>query len=205
MKKAVKSIICIMLAAFFVCSLTGCGETEAAEKAVNEMFAAFKSGNIEDAKKYVNLEDIKTSNAENYNTNDNINMIFKGIFSRLDYKVISSEKLDKNTVKVTAEISAVDMKPVMVDFFKQIVSQALQNALNGTSFNEEEMKKKMEEIFLNEVDKEGRPTVSKSIDIVVEKTEDGWKIKPNEIFSDAVAVTGGFVKAAEEAANALNF
>lgn len=181
-------------------SLTGCGEIKKAETAVNGMFAAFKKLDFEEAQKYVNIEDItKTDN----DTDKNSKLIMETVFDNLNYEIVSSEKIDDNTVIVKTKITATDMKPVMGEFFSKALEYALSTAFSTPHPTEEETNKKMEEILVECASKPDLATVTNEVDIKVIKTESkNWKIEADETFVNAVL--GGLAEAAKEMENAFN-
>lgn len=198
--KKIKSIIAIFLTLMLMLSLTGCGEIKKAETAVNGMFAAFKKLDFEEAQKYVNVEDItKTDN----DTDKNSKLIMETVFDNLNYEIVSSEKIDDNTVIVKTKITATDMKPVMGEFFSKALEYALSTAFSTPQPTEEETNKKMEEILVECVSKPDLATVTNEVDIKVIKTESkSWKIEADETFVNAVL--GGLAEAAKEMENAFN-
>ena len=114
--RKIKSTIAVILTLILMLSLTGCGEIKKAETAVNGMFTAFKNLDFEEAQKYVNVEEItKTDN----DTDENSKLIMETVFNKLNYEIVSSEKIDDNTVIVKTKITAIDMKPVMREFFSK--------------------------------------------------------------------------------------
>lgn len=193
--KKIKSLIAIILTFVMILSLTGCGETKKAETAVNNMFAAFKSLDFEEAQKYVNIDDIKTADSEDDLTG-NAEMFMKNLFDRLDYKIISSEKIDSSTVNVTTEITAIDMKPVLGEFFVAAMQYAFANAFADPQPTEEEANTKMEELFAASATKPDLATVTNEVVIKVVKEDKEWKIVSDDAFVDAIL--GGLASAAEE-------
>ena len=92
-----KKVFALILVSCMLLSFTGCGEVKNAEKAVNGMFTAFKNADLDEAQKYVNVDD--TTNAEN-KSDENTAIILKAIFEKLDYEIISSEKIDDSLKEV---------------------------------------------------------------------------------------------------------
>lgn len=109
--KKIKSIIAAVLVSVMAFSLTGCGEVKKAETTVNDMFAAFKSGDMEKAANYTNVDEIESMEDKNNTLTDD--EALKIMLGKVEYKIISSEKVDNITVKVKTEITAIDMKPVL--------------------------------------------------------------------------------------------
>ena len=198
--KRIRSIIATILAIVLLLSLTGCGEIKKAETAVNGMFTAFKNTDIEAAAKYVDVDEINAS--EDSSDSISTELVMKTIFNKLDYKIISSEKVDDTTVKVKTEITVTDMKPVLGEFFTNAMQYAFSAAFSNPQPTEEETNKKMEEMFIESASKEDLATVTNEVDITVEKTENNeWKVKSDDTFADALL--GGLITAGEELSKAF--
>ena len=196
--KRIKSIIATVLALVLLLSLTGCGEIKKAETAVNGMFTAFKNTDIEAAAKYVDVDEINAS--EDSSDSISTELVMKTIFNKLDYKIISSEKVDDTTVKVKTEITVTDMKPVLGEFFTNAMQYAFSTAFSNPQPTEEETNKKMEEMFIESASKEDLATVTNEVDITVVKTENNeWKVKSDDTF----ALLGGLITAGEELSKAF--
>lgn len=199
--KKIKSLIAIILTLIMMLSLTGCGEIKKAESTVSNMFAAFKALDFEEAQKYVNIDDIKPAESKD-DLPGNAEMFMKNLFDRLDYKIISSEKIDSNTVNVTTEITAIDMKPVLGEFFVAAMQYAFSNAFANPQPTEEETNAKMEELFTASATKPDLATVTNEVVIKVVKDDKEWKVVSDDAFVDAIL--GGLSAAAEELENAFN-
>lgn len=198
--KRIKSIIATILALVLLLSLTGCGEIKKAETAVNGMFTAFKNTDIEAAAKYVDVDEINAS--EDSSDSISTELVMKTIFNKLDYKIISSEKVDDTTVKVKTDITVTDMKPVLGEFFTNAMQYAFSTAFSNPQPTEEETNKKMEEMFIESASKEDLATVTNEVDITVVKTENNeWKVKSDDTFADALL--GGLITAGEELSKAF--
>lgn len=198
--KRIKSIIATILALVLLLSLTGCGEIKKAETAVNGMFTAFKNTDIEAAAKYVDVDEINAS--EDSSDSISTELVMKTIFNKLDYKIISSEKVDDTTVKVKTEITVTDMKSVLGEFFTNAMQYAFSTAFSNPQPTEEETSKKMEEMFIESASKEDLATVTNEVDITVVKTENNeWKVKSDDTFADALL--GGLITAGEELSKAF--
>ena len=199
--KKIKSLIVIILTFILILSLTGCGEIKKAETTVNNMFTAFKALDFEEAQKYVNLDDIKTNESEDDLTG-NEEMFMKNLFDRLDYRIISSEKIDSNTINVTTEVTAIDMKPVLGEFFVEVMKYAFSNAFANPQPTEEETNAKMEELFAASATKPDLATVTNEVVIKVVKSDKAWKVVCDDAFVDAIL--GGLTTATKELGNVFN-
>lgn len=201
MKKIFKTSVAIILNLALILGLTGCGEEKKAEKAVNSMFNAFQNLDFETAKNYVNLDDIKVSESEDSVTG-NAEMFMKTLFGKLDYKILSSEKTDNNTVMVKTQITAIDMKPVMGEFFTNAMQYAFSNAFADPQLSEEETNKKMEEMFIESATKPDLATVTNEVNIKVVKADKTWKISADDTFTNALL--GGLIDVAKDMENSFN-
>lgn len=193
--KKIKVLTAVILAFLLMFSLTGCGEIEKAESAVRGMFEAFKSSNIEEAQKYVNIEDI-TSAGETDMTKDSA-VITDTVFKNLSYEIVSSEQTDDNTVIVKTKITTTDMKPVMGEYFSKTLEYTLSNVFTYSELTEEEKSAKMNEILEECVSKDNLDTVTNEVDIKVVKNDNNeWKIESDETFVNALL--GGLIEAIED-------
>ena len=198
--KRFKSITAIILTLILTLSLTGCGEVKKAETAVNGMFTAFKALNFEEAQKYVNVDEITKAGEE---ANENSMLIMETVFDNLSYEIISSEKVDNETVIVKTKVTATDMKPVLGEFLSKALEYAFSNAFADPQPTEEESDKKMEEILVECASKPDLATVTNEVDIKVVKTESkDWKIEADDAVVNALL--GGLADAAKEMENAFN-
>ncbi len=123
-----KKIVAVLLACCLALSLAGCGEIQKAESTVKGMFEAFKNLDFEEAQKYVDVGDITSVSDE---ASVNVEKIIETVFGSLDYEIVSSEKVDDHVV-VKTKITAIDMKPVMSDFFSKALEYALSNAFSSS-------------------------------------------------------------------------
>lgn len=198
--KRIKTITAIILTLILTLSLTGCGEIKKAETAVNGMFTAFKSLNFEEAQKYVNVDEITKAGEE---ANENSMLIMETVFDNLSYEIISSEKVDNETVIVKTKVTATDMKPVLGEFLAKALEYAFSNAFANPQPTKEETNKKMEEILVECASKPDLATVTNEVDIKVIKTESkDWKIEADDAVVNALL--GGLADAAKEMENAFN-
>lgn len=203
MKKTLKITTSLLLILIMIVSLSGCGEVKKAENTVNNTFSALEEADIEKLSEYMNLDDFKSDSTDADSITSNVEMLIKNMFSRLDYKIISSEKIDNTTVVVTTEITNTDMKPVIEEFLANASQYAFANAFSDSQPSEEEASKKMEEMLIESINKSDRTTVTNTAAITVIKAEDkSWKIKSDDAFLDALM--GGLYEVTKEIENSFN-
>ena len=199
--RKIKSLLAIVLMFALMFTLAGCGEIKKAEATVNGMFTAFKNTDLDAASKYVNVDEINAS--EDKTDGISTEVVMKTIFDKLDYKILSSEKIDDDTVKVKTKITVTDMKPVLGDFFTKAMQYAFSTAFSDPQPTEEETNKKAEEIFIESASKDDLATVTNEVDIKVVKNKAGeWKVETDDTFANALL--GGLLDAAKELGNAFN-
>ena len=173
-----------------------------AEQTVKDMLDAFKKLDFKTAEKYVNLDDIKVSDGESTTVAD-ADTIFNAMFDKLDYKIVSTEKEGADTAYVVTEITAVDIQPVVNKYLKNMLQFALENAFDEKKISDEENAAKMNELFKEAAEKEGKGTVTKTVKIKVKKDGKNWKVIPDDDFSEAV--TGGIVNAIKNMPDSFDY
>lgn len=200
--KKLRSLIAIVLVLVLLFSFTGCGEVQKAEASVNSMFKAFMNMEFDEARKYVNVDDI-IDDAEDELTDEYSQVLLESIFSNLNYEIISSEKIDSNTVMVKTKITATDMVPVLRDYMTQAFQYAFSVAFSYPQPSEEETQQKMLDMLKEIVSQPELATVTNEVDLKVVKTESKeWKIESDDAFGNAI--TGGLLDAVEQLNSSLS-
>ena len=199
MKKVLKLFVLMILVVSMTLSLVACGTgvTEKAEASVNGMFQAFKALDFEKAQQFVNLNEL-TFDKDEVSLDVEAKTFMKALFGKLDYAIVSSEKVDDNTVNVVVKITALDMKPILADFMIAALQYAFSNAFADPQPTEEETAQKMEELLVAAATKDGLTTVTKEVTVKVVNRDNSWKIAPDDAFTNALF--GGL----KEASDALN-
>ncbi len=169
--KKVKSLLALILALILVFALAGCdSQKKKAENAVEGLMKAFQEGDIETISEYLGEEAPEFTEQEED--------LVKAWFGNLEYKIISSEKEDDDTVIVTTEITAVDMEAVLQEYMQKVMEAATSGKYD--SFTEEEMTeefmKMLEECFTAEDIK----TVTTEVDLTVQKDGSDWVVNSSE-------------------------
>lgn len=109
--------------------------------------------------------------------------------------------IDKNTVHVQTEITAVDMGPVLTDFFATALEEAIATAFEAP-LSEEENDKSMEELFMQSVSKPDWETVSNEVTIEVVRVGKEWKVNSDDNLVNALL--GGLSDVVKEVEDTLN-
>ena len=185
--KRTKNILSILLIVALMLSLIGCGKAETPKNAVNNMFAALKEVNIEEAEKYIDggkfapfEEDDAEDGEDELDSMPEplLTALFDATLKKLSYNIISSEVKDDNTAVVKAEITVTDMTPIASDFISQMFSYLLATAFITPQPTDEEKQQAVADIFIRLCNNTELSTVTKQADINLVKTESGeWKVK----------------------------
>lgn len=155
-----------------------------AEKAVNGMFASFHELDFEAAKKYIDMDTITLSKP--YTGVGSAQIYMNGLFNHISSEILSSEKVGENQIIVTANVSAVKMKPIMADFTPKGINFIFQDAYSETPLDDVQREKKLGELFAGSVSSLKLATVTNQVDITVERSDDGWMVLADEALINAL-------------------
>lgn len=212
MKTTIKKIMAVLLSAILVLSMVGCGEKkdsaakpgvqvtaeEAAKLAVQALLDALKAADMEAAKKFLTTEGA-VSELEGVLTHE---PFMKLLFGSLDYKILSAEKADENTVTVTAQITARDMKPVIQAALEKLINFALEANFAQTPLSEEAYAQKTLEIYTQAMEETENTTVTNTVSVPVKKENDVWTVRADAAFANAVL--GGLQTAVQDIVSEMN-
>lgn len=151
---------------------------------VDKMFTAIKTGDEEQIKQYINIEELtEEEGATEENTSENEEME-KVMLKNLNYEVISTDvKLNECTVK--ANISNKDLKTVFGNYMTKVFSLAFSQAFGAMT--EEEMDNQLKQYFEEQYDSDSIETITTEITINMKKENGKWNITCDEDkFIDAV-------------------
>lgn len=183
MKKGYRIAVCILLVFSMLLTMSGCGEEKKATNTFNALMTSLQSLDFESAKQYMDFEE--ASIGEDSLTGD-AEIFMKNLFDQLEWEVVSAQKIDASTVKITAKITALDMKPILEQFFVQALQYAFGSAFSDAQPTEEETNAKMGEILTGIVSAGGLEKVTNEVTVDVVKGENGWEVVSNEAFVDAL-------------------
>ncbi len=195
MRKKLKIVTAYILIFSAMLMLTSCGEIKKAENSVNNMFIALKNLDFEGIQNYINTNgndtdaDIELAQPILEITADNI-----------DYRIISSQQTDDNTVIVKTEITSANLVPAMSEYISQAFQFAFENAFSQTPLTEEEQDQKMTELFTDIIANAELEPVTNEVDIKVIKNENNsWIIQTDDKLENAIF--GGLVEEADKIEN----
>lgn len=197
MKNTIKLTSVLLAMILIFASLTGCKEVEKSEAAVSGMFTELKNKNLDGAKTYLNTDEITIDD----NVSDEyIKIAMDLLFDKLDYNIISAEKIDNNTVIVKTQVTALDMKPIISDVFMDLMKFRFSSEYSA-NMTMEAIQNKVIDILKSSIG-ENSETVTTEVDIKVVKEGKSWKVAGNDELADAVM--GKITEAADGLGDILN-
>lgn len=167
------------------------------EDTVEKMLAALSEMDMAEAELYIVSDNTITYPDEGGTDETSVideNVLMETIFKNMGYKIISSRISDEYTAVVTAEITVTDMKPVVNEFFTNMIEYLFSIAFTDPQPSEEEQQSAIKELFTQSCMKEDLDTITNIVEIMLIKTsDDEWKIQPDEVLREALF--GGFLSA----------
>lgn len=178
MKKVLKiALIVVLIIAlavggyFIILNLT----KKQALDTVDKMFTAIKTGDEEQIKQYINIEDL-TEEEEEENTSEDQEME-KAMLKNLNYEVISTDvKFNECTVKLN--VSNKNLKIVFGNYMTKAFSLAFSQAFGAIT--EEEMNNQLKQYFEEQYDSDSTETITSEITINMKKESGKWNITCDE-------------------------
>ncbi|MDO4378395.1 MAG: DUF5105 domain-containing protein [Erysipelotrichia bacterium] len=175
-----KNILKVLLVLSMIITLTACGEKP--EKVVKTFLNNCKSGNLTEL--YAADED-NTMNDEQYAA------LFKTIFSKMSYKIKTTEMKSDNEAIVTTEITTIDMSSSFKDIINDYLNWVMGKVFSSEDLSEEEVAAKLSELLNTALERNKDKTITFTVDIRVTKDNNGkWQIDFNNTLMNAL--TGGF-------------
>ena len=137
------------------------------------MFTALKTGDEEQIKQYINIENIIEKNeTEEDRTSDNQDME-KTMLKNLNYEVVSTDvKINECTIKLN--VSNKNLKTVFGNYISKAFSVAFSQAFGAMT--EEEMDAQLKQYFEEQYNSENIETVTTEVTINMKKENGKWKI-----------------------------
>ena len=160
---------------------------------VDKMFTALKTGDEEQIKQYINIEDVIEQNEASEDNKD----MEKTMLKNLNYKVLSTDvKINECTMKLN--ISNKNLKTVFGNYISKAFSVAFSQAFGAMT--EEEMDAQLKQYFEEQYNSEDIETVTTEVTINMKKEDGKWNINCDE---DAFvnAVLPGYKEVAESLNN----
>ncbi len=202
MKKVLKILLIVLLViilivgGYFIALNT---TKKQALDTVDKMFIALKTGDQEQIKQYINIEN---ETEENETTEENIaedQDMEKAMLKNLNYEVVSTDvKINECTVKLN--VSNKNLKTVFANYMSKAFSVAFSQAFG--EMTEEEMDTQLKQYFEEQYNSDDVETVTTEITINMKKQDGKWNIDgDDEAFVNAILP--GY-KEIEETVNNMN-
>lgn len=177
MKKFSKIISIILCVSLFSTFLSGCVKIPQAESAVKHALWSLKSGTLEDASEFMDVDKIiNASNAEISTLPINENVLLEKTFRTFKYKIISSKIIDEKTVNVKIKLTTIDMQPILTEFSALVLQYCFTNSYICPAPSRDEVKETIEKYLTRCTSKKDLMTTTNELDIKVYKVKDTWRI-----------------------------
>lgn len=201
MKKTTRKILIPILMLSLIFSICGCSAEQSAKNTVDNMFKAFEELDFEKAKKYIDTDEIKFTDNSNSVTG-NAEMYMQTLFDRLSHEIVSAEAVDDDTVTVKTKITAVNMEPVMINFFTKAMQYTFAAALSEEKPTDDEMNQQLISYFVECATADDNEMITNEVDITVTKVDGNWTVSTDETFINALF--GNLLDALSGIENAIN-
>lgn len=151
---------------------------------VDKMFTAIKTGDEEQIKQYINIDNLKEEEEEAKSNIDKDQEMEKIMLNNLNYEVISTDvKFNQCTVKLN--ISNKNLKTVFENYIAKAFSLAFSQAFGAMT--EEEMDNQLKQYFEEQYNSESTETITSEMTIDLKKENGKWTVNCDEDkFVDAV-------------------
>jgi hypothetical protein len=196
MMKKLLGIICAGIVAF---SLAACGGASPSD-AVDHMLKAVKSQDTDTVKSYYDgdvdsaLGDITSlfNQKASKDLTDDQKAILKKLTDKLldfDYSV-GEEKINGDTATVSVKFTTYKFGSMFDSMLSEYMQKAFTYAFSDTDLSDEKTEELLYDSLEKQLDQLKEKNYTKTVDINLKKTDDGWKIK--KLNGDEIdAITGG--------------
>lgn len=177
--KWITTILCIILAF----SLVGC-RAPSPDSVVNNFLSDLQQGNLETAAQYLNntTDDEFADNIADSEADDE--EMQKALFSKIQHEIISSN-IEGNTAKVETKITSLDLVKITTTVMSEIMPLALATVFDEDSDNDK-LDELTEQYFNNAILDPEAPTITNTVTITLNKTDNSWLIEPNDELMNGV-------------------
>lgn len=169
-------------------------DQKAAQEAFENLVNAIKSVDMEAAGKYVDTGSLTDVSVDGLEGGD---AVIEAVFSKLESEIVGTAYNPDGTVTVIANLTTIDLTGVLGQ-----CTVLVMNELSSGKITDEQLDARTEEIFREEMMKEGLPTVTNQVSTTVKKADDGWKVEMNDTFQNAIS--GGFLGSIMKAKQSMN-
>ncbi len=142
-------------------------------KTIETMFTAIKSGDENQIKEYIDIEDAIDDNEEKSEGAEMESIMLKN----LNYEI---ESMDVKFNECTANLKVTnkDLKTVFQNYMTKAISLAFSQAINSTS--DEELESELKKYFEEQYDSDSIETIETRIPVTMKRESGKWKISCDE-------------------------
>lgn len=184
-----KRLFLLSLCISVLLMVSGCNTVYEAEDAFNGFMVAVGICDFDSALNYID----KDKYEENFSLYIDNQMYLSKFFDDMSYEIISSQKLDSNTVQITAKITAIDMKPVLHTLYEESVKLVSKSNYSDFWVAEEQTTARMEKLLGRIASDSELSTISEEHVVKVVNKDGKWLVEPDAGFM--ATVSGDFEKA----------
>jgi len=197
MKSVVVKLFSVVLVLAAMLSFAGCESTPPPEEEAKAVFSglidSIRKVDMEGAGKYIDTGTLTNVTVDDLEGGDEV---IEAVFSRLSAEIVSSTVVNDGEVNITAALTTIDLTGVLGQ-----CTQTVMNEIMTGKLSEDKLETRTEEIFKQEIAKDGLPTVANQVTVKVKNTDDGWKVEMNPEFQNAIS--GGFLGQVEKARQSM--
>ena len=164
-------------------------ELKEAQTAFENHVKCVQTMDTENEEKYIDYGIVAEVEAD---AMENIDVVSRAVFSSVQYEVLSCKGNDEGIVTVEAKFTTIDLTGVLGKCTVDVLMETEEN-----DYTDEELEARTMERFIEELGKEGLPTVENTINVNVKKTDNGWKVESSPEYRNVVS--GGIIGALADA------
>ena len=181
-----KKLFALLLTLVLAVGCTGCHSMESPETAMENFLESIKTQDNETTAHYLGTTSDRLSELieELKESDEGSDTVLISMLSNFTYEIVSTKETE-DSAEVKVAITNTDMTEIMAEVIRESFMLALSDV------TQEEMNAELNTLMLTKYQEKKDNVVTNTVNITMKKREDGWVIKYNEEFSDAVL--GGFI------------
>ena len=139
-------------------------------ESIDKMFTAIKTGDKEQIKQYINIDDSEEETETNEENTDKNEEMEKIMLKKLNYEVVSTD--------AKLNVSNKDLKTVFQNYITKAFSLAFSQAFSGTT--EEEMDNQLNQYLEEQYNSDSIQTITSEVTINMKKEKGKWNVNCDE-------------------------
>ena len=182
MKKYLSVLVILTLLVSVMFVFSGCNEEKKAEKTVKGMFSSIKALDFEKAQEFMDADNFYQGD-DVKNLPEYAQIILNELCGKLEYKILETEKINKNKVLVKTEITALDISPIMTEFMKEAIS----TMMGASLLNKDKQEAELANIAKKLMARPDLKTKTATVDIDVVNADKKWVVVSSDEFENAMS------------------